>query len=38
MQVNNLAAKHMHKVNRPKVERDRTKYTRKEKHKEKEHD
>ena len=30
---NNFVAKHMHKVNKPKVEPDRTKYTRKNKHK-----
>ncbi len=37
MQVNNLVAKHMNKVHKPKVERDRTKYTRKQKHKESNH-
>jgi len=38
MQVNNLVAKYMYKVHKHSVQRDKTKYTRKQKHKEKEHD
>lgn len=36
MKTQNFVAKHMHKVNKPSVERDRTKYTRKEKHRKQE--